>query len=181
MVIQLVNASTWCAIPKACTTAIKSLGASGGEGEAISWAIVRDPFSRIYSAWCSAVASGSNWRMAEYIPMGSSFGLFVRMVAKTEDAHSELHFISQSDLMDRHHFRPDVVLRFESIREQWSAFGPRVGLSPFLPVKNQTRPDVYDFGCHAQFYDEELRQLIATRYAEDFRRFDYDLRLDYVR
>jgi len=182
MAVHKVGNSYWCTIGKTGTTSIK-VAVSLGDPVAVEidnllkWTVARNPYSRLFSVWSSTVNRPPNpdLIMNRYIPQGSSFQKFVNMVSETPDDISELHFRSQCHVLKHNSdFQPDVVLRFESLPLEWPSFAGRIGVNPVLPAKNTTRPNCSDYDFHVDKYSDELKELVAVRYQQDFKRFGYD-------
>jgi len=67
----------------------------------------------------------------------------------------------------------DHVGRYEDLQQSYDAICAHIGIaSTELGVKNASTHSAYD-----EYYDEELRQLVAAFYTQDLRIFDYGDRL----
>ena len=64
----------------------------------------------------------------------------------------------------------DAVGRYESLQQSYDEICPRIGIpTTELGRKN---PSVHD--AYAEYYDEELRELVAEFYKDDLRLFSYE-------
>ncbi len=63
----------------------------------------------------------------------------------------------------------DYVLRFENLADDFRTVCGALGISPTtLPQYNRSRREHY-----SKYYDDELRELVRTRFAAEVGRFDY--------
>lgn len=119
------------------------------EIEGPRWAIVRDPFDRMASAYEFARTHYSPPAKA-CLAGATSFAQFLRLPNNTLTR-------SQSWWLDA---PVDLMLRFEELPGAFEAqFGVPLGLA------HQIRPVIN--------HDDETRALATARYAEDFERFGY--------
>jgi sulfotransferase famil protein len=63
----------------------------------------------------------------------------------------------------------DYIMRFESLADGFRAVCKAIGISPpTLPQYNRSRRDHY-----SKYYDDELRELVRSRFAAEIDRFNY--------
>ena len=113
------------------------------------WAIVRDPYSRALSAYSFACVNRSQ-RAEACLGNARNFAEFLRLPDNDLTR-------PQSWWLDA---PADLILRFEDLP---TAFEAKFGAP--LEVTHETQPIVD--------HDDETRDLVATRYVEDFERFGY--------
>lgn len=113
------------------------------------FAIVRDPFDRLASAY--------EFARTHYSPPAKACLAGARSFAEFLRLPDNMLTRSQSHWLDA---PVDLLLRFEELPH---AFEQHFGIE--LPIVNESRGTVE--------YDDETRALVAARYAEDFKRFDY--------
>jgi hypothetical protein len=63
----------------------------------------------------------------------------------------------------------DYIMRFESLADDFRAVCKAIGISPrTLPQYNRSGREHY-----SRYYDDELRELVRTRFAAEIERFNY--------
>jgi hypothetical protein len=136
------------------------------------FAFVRNPYERIYSCYKNKIedaraAGRRNIFEKHGITFDLSFDEFVRKVASLPDHKSDRHFRSQAWFLSSGGvLLPSYVGKLESMLEDWAVLEERFGIAPPPQINassSKQRPDMSD----------ETRELILTRYAEDFRLFGY--------
>lgn len=149
----------------------KQLSKFGG----FSFAFVRDPFDRLYSAYTQKIVHYARqqgttifWRYGELFYPSMTFEAFVNAVSSTPDAISDRHFRSQHTML----FRDDALLvdfvgRFERLDEDWQEVQSHADL-PNLPHWNQSKRGPYEVA-----YTPRMLNLTAERYKKDLELFDY--------
>jgi len=148
-------------------------GARGGW----SFSFVRHPVARLYSCWENKVVENPDLlpAMADMgIEPDMDFDAFVKAVARTPDAKSEIHLRSQASILTwRGRVVPDFVGRVEEVKADWAhvqrELQCRCGVDPGpmlrRNVRGRTRPDI------SEHLKPATLDLIAERYSEDFRLF----------
>ena len=153
-----------------------------------SFAFVRNPWSRLVSCFFDKVdwkeiTEDLNPKGAAAVMLGAgasdsrktrkaSFEDFVRAVADTPDEQSNRHFRSQHVfLCDRKgRLLPEHIYRFERLAEDFNNVMDYLGISDVkLPHRNPSKKTPYQ-----EYYTEELRDLVAERYACDIELFNYE-------
>lgn len=143
----------------------------------LKWMVVRNPFSRIYSCWRDKVERKSTFLsgFSSFVKPGDSFESFVDFTMQHEDGwDTDNHITSQTGNLRLCDFRPDIILRFETLAKDWKLLAERVGLESHLSHQNCTRSNILDHSAHVEGYTESLRRKVAERYSMDFERFGYD-------
>lgn len=139
--------------------------------------VVRNSWERIYSCYNDKV-KGAKFHepFSVYgITKDTSFSEFVEVISATDDKHSEIHFRSQwSVLTQGSRFLPNLVLRLESIEDEWDIvrgyFAEKhdIALEP-LTVQNRKSKGI----DYREAYDERSWALIAERYRKEIKFFGF--------
>lgn len=160
-----INDTCWCAIAKCATTSIAQ--ATGAKeihfSEAylwpgLRWTVVRNPYSRLHSYWRAFEET-------------RTFSECVTKACSTPDAASNLQCMSQAYRLTG--FKPQLVLRFESLRYTWPGFAQLIRVPASLPVLSQSRRDIDDHDEHLASYTPELAEMVTKRYRNDLLEYDY--------
>ncbi len=98
-----------------------------------------------------------------------SFSDFVHFVTQIPDKHCEGHFVPQHYLLDLETL--DFIGRLENFEQDFSYVKEQISLSDDIkPEKlNSTK-----HGPYQNYYDDELRKMVAKKYAQDLEIFNYD-------
>jgi len=142
----------------------------------IMWVVVRNPFSRIYSCWYNKVKIKSTFLpdLRSVFKPGDPFDVFVDWIAKQpDDRTTDNHWISQTANMRLANFKPNRILRFETLHDDWNLLADIVGLDKPLKPHNCTRTNLLDHSEHVDSYTESLRTKVLCRYQMDFEQFGY--------
>lgn len=153
-----------------------------------SFAFVRNPWSRLVSCFFDKVdpkeiSEDLNPKGAAAVMLGggennsappatASFEEFVRAVCRTPDEESNRHFRSQHTFLTDRKGRllPAHIFRFENLAQEFNALTERLGLPDTkLPHRNPSKKTPYQ-----EYYTDELRRLVAERYARDIELFGYE-------
>lgn len=127
---------------------------------------VRNPWARAFS-WYRNVMDDAHHRAKHGVPDDCSFGDFLRSHSGQWAMRSQLHW-----LRDRGGKIPlDFIGRFERLSEQFEEVAKRLRLEdgslPTLMKRVGEQPS------YIEFYDDELKDLVANRYREEIEQFDY--------
>ncbi len=141
--------------------------------ERFTFAFVRNPLDRLYSAWVNKVASplddSVNLFSRHGISLDASFPEFVERVARLSDARCDTHLRSQHlFISDKGGLVVDHLGRFETLERDWDQLRERFGF-PSLPKRN-----VSQGGSYEDAYTPEVARLVADRYRHDIELFAYD-------
>ncbi|MDA3806312.1 MAG: sulfotransferase family 2 domain-containing protein [Thiomicrorhabdus sp.] len=134
------------------------------------FAFVRNPWHRLWSSYLSKFV---NYNKHPTLPgirdknlyMNMPFEDFVSFVCKTSDNRADVHFKSQ------HRFIPEgcKVGFMENFSNDMKAFMNEMGIHiETIPHINNTNSDDW-----RSKYTDEMRDMIAERYAEDIKRFNF--------
>ncbi len=98
-----------------------------------------------------------------------SFSDFVHFVTKIPDEHCDPHFSPQHRLLDLETL--DFIGRLENFEQDFSYIKEQISLSDDIkPEKRMTTKH----GPYQSYYDDELRKMVAKKYARDLEIFNYD-------
>ena len=132
---------------------------------------VRNPWSRAVSAFHYLNSGGSQNRQDKMYYRKflarhkNSFSSYV----KSGNFKRVKHFKRMSYYLDRIESL-DFIGRFENLQEDFNTICDKIGIPrKQLPHKNNTKHKHY-----TEYYDDETRQIIAQRYAEDIELFKYE-------
>jgi len=134
--------------------------------------IVRNPWDRMVSNWsmfCRARLPGREEKIQ-------------RLFGKPAADIGFDEFIRGSVHIHNHHWQPfvelfpwdgdtlqiDFVARLESLNDDWKELNRRLGIQLDLGVDNRTAHRHY-----REYYDDELRDIVATSFKDDIRVFGY--------
>lgn len=142
--------------------------------DCLRFCFVRDPYSRILSAYAEKLAGNDFEREMRLRKLGfsqtPSFEEFLEALAR-RGTRGDIHWARQTDLL-----RPDVIAydfvgRFENFQSDFATVLTRIGRDPgWIAEARRHRTD-----ASARAGDISLRErvLIGEIYAEDFARFGY--------
>lgn len=154
-----------------------------------TFAIVRDPWSRLVSAWLDKIADdsrrapvGENRRQARISRLGaldeaavhsitSDFGAFVRRLPGTHLATYDRHFVPQSTILGA--IEPKMVGRFERFDLDLHKILAQLNVETRgveVPHRNRTAASSRRLD---EWYDATTQAIAAEMYAEDIRRWGY--------
>lgn len=136
--------------------------------------IVRNPWDRVLSAYSFLKKGGMDaadreWSAAELTGY-DDFEQFVACWLTRDNRWRGLHFYPQTYFVDpgRYPVSLDFVGRFETLTDDFPVIADRMGLDVTLERLNGSgRRDYRDY------YSPHTRDIVASVYAEDIRRFDY--------
>ena len=155
--------------------------------EPFSFTIVRNPWSRAWSAWSDKVAASErtprsaerNARILSALvgndvearrAVAENFAAFLRVLASTGLYLRNLHFMPQTEILGD--ARLDHVGRFERYVDEVRYIAGRIG----LPVDEQHIPHLNRSegnGRYRDHFDDETVRIIADLYRADIDRWDY--------
>ena len=142
-----------------------------------SFSFIRNPFSRLVSAWKCPWVTGNMVNDKWEVPF-SNFTDFIRGFVMKESSWS---FFKWSHVMP--HTDPRMKLfnsdgeqllnfigKFENFQEDFNTVCDKIGISrQQIPHKNATKHKHY-----TEYYDDETREAIAKMYAKDMEYFGYE-------
>lgn len=110
--------------------------------------------------------------------LGMPFEEFIEQVHAIPDSESDPHFKSQASIFYTHnpdeHCLASYVGHFESLADDFAAVMEQLGLADRITLGHRLRSRRPGKKPYTDFYDQRLRDLVAERYADDIRLFDYD-------
>lgn len=149
------------------------------------FAIVRNPWDRLYSCFCSKILSDPDmnakgwtngvhtgfYRCGSMFYAGMPFAEFVEAVFRIPDDRADEHFQSQWSLLSnaRGTLLPAYIGRFESIEASWREVCDHLQIDIRLP-----RLMISQRSDYQEAFDKRLSRLVAERYARDIECFGYD-------
>jgi hypothetical protein len=154
---------------------------TSAEAAATAWrhylriAVVRNPYTRLYSLWRDKCAIEGWW---ESIPIfglrtGMTFREFCDVTLSQYDHEQNIHYRPQTALVCyRNKVAADIVVKMEELQQQWIKVKHRV--ADHCGVHVPDLPKINVTGVKANI-DNDLRKRISTRYAQDFLHFGYDV------
>lgn len=173
---------------RATSPLLSPLSAPGDFLEALAspdyfrFCFVRDPYSRILSAYLEKLAGDDFERAMRLRHLGlrddavPSLRQFLEVLAGSDPAGCDIHWARQSDLLTPDRIAYDFVGRFESFREDFEAVLARIGRDAdwIADARGHGTDAALRLG---QWIGPRERALIEAIYAEDFDRFGYSREL----
>lgn len=166
--------------------------------ELYRFAFVRDPFSRLLSAYLSKITipfktfkfdrskANHNPPKAKIITLLTGkevdentdmtvdidFASFIKAICSQDPADMDLHWKPQFDLLQPDKIEYDFIGRFERFNEDFSAIKAKLGINAEAePQYSSNRTRAYE-KLNA-YYTEELQNLVRDKYKVDFENFGY--------
>jgi len=117
---------------------------------------VRNPWDRMVSYYFTPTQNPEEWNRKKFrgiISKAVSMPDYLRLDDGEEDPFDNVNYI----------------MRFESLADDFRAVCKTIGISPStLPQYNRSSRDHY-----SKYYDDEIRELVRTRFAAEIERFNY--------
>ena len=117
---------------------------------------VRNPWDRMVSYYFTPTQHPETWnrkKFREIIFKAVSVADYLRLGDGEEDPFANV----------------DHIIRFENLADDFAAVCAAIAISPpTLPQYNRSHRDHY-----TKYYDDELRELVRTRFAAEIERFNY--------
>jgi len=117
---------------------------------------VRNPWDRMVSYYFTPTQNPETWnpkKFREIISKAVSVPEYLRLDDREEDPFANVNYI----------------MRFENLADDFGAVCKAIGISsPTLPQYNRSSRKHY-----SNYYDDELRELVRTRFAAEIGRFNY--------
>ena len=152
-----------------------------------TFAFVRNPWDRLVSCYRDKIGgevggftgfsegAGVAHCLARFdeFTAGMSFKAFVRAVAAIPDERADAHFRSQNTFVRTKAGKlgVDFIGRFERLQGDFAHVSRQVGLpSSVLPRLQAAKTAVN----YVDYYDVEIRKLVASRFRDDIHTFSYE-------
>ena len=135
---------------------------------------VRDPYERLASCYRSKFNMQDESKFIYthyffgYLRNDDTFDDFVRKISKIPDFLSNRHFKSQHSIIFSHGVNVDFLGKVENLPSDFEDIRQRYGFSE-LTTRNKSQGKSAD-----KLFTTETREMIYTRYKEDFDVFGYD-------
>jgi hypothetical protein len=117
---------------------------------------VRNPWDRMVSYYFTPTQNPETWNRKKFrgiISKSISVADYLRLNNEEEDPFANV----------------DFIMRFENLADEFRVVCSRLDIStPTLPRYNRSTREPY-----SKYYDEELRELVRTRFAAEIERFGY--------
>ena len=117
---------------------------------------VRNPWDRMVSYYFTPTQNPESWNRKRFRGIIS-------------EAVSVADYLQLDDGEEDPFANVDYIMRFESLADDFRAVCMAIGISPpTLPQYNRSNREHY-----SKYYDDELRELVRTRFAAEIERFNY--------
>jgi hypothetical protein len=117
---------------------------------------VRNPWDRMVSYYFTPTQNPETWNRERFLGIIS-------------DAVSVADYLRFDDGEEDPFANVDYIIRFESLADDFRAVCKAINISPpTLPQYNRSNREHY-----SKYYDDELRELVRTRFAAEIERFNY--------
>src|SRR5215831_14221533 len=117
---------------------------------------VRNPWDRMVSYYFTPTQNPETWNRKEFRGIISKAVSVVDYLRLDEDERDPLANV-------------DYIMRFENLADDFRAVCTAIDISaPTLPQYNRSNREHY-----SKYYDDELRELVRTRFAAEIKRFGY--------
>ena len=117
---------------------------------------VRNPWDRMVSYYFTPTQNTETWNRKKFrgiISKALSVADYLRLTENEQDPFANV----------------DYIMRFENLADDFRAVCGRLGISPpTLPQYNRSNRKHY-----SKYYDDELRELVRSRFAAEIERFGY--------
>ena len=117
---------------------------------------VRNPWDRMVSYYFTPTQNPETWNTKKFrgiISKAASVPDYLRLEDGEEDPFGNV----------------DYIMRFENLADDFRAVCAAIGISPpTLPQYNRSSREHY-----SKYYDDELRELVGSRFAAEIKRFNY--------
>ena len=134
-----------------------------------TWAFTRNPWDRLVSCFVDKTKKviGTPWEHAAYSKYKNhTFKEFINDIQDDDITQCDVHHCLQTCLIP-----PGIEFcgRFEDLQEDFNFVRDKIGIpQQQLPHKNKSKHKHY-----TKYYDEETKQIVAEKYAEDIEMFGY--------
>ena len=147
------------------------------DARTFKFCFVRNPFSRLLSAYLDKIVLTEGFRAKFLAALGRdgggiTFAEFIDVVAAETDEQMDDHYSVQCRHIFQSHIPYDFIGRFEALPEGIAEVGRRIGVDmrPYAVRLDAHRTGAEDYARH---YTPRMVRLVQDRFAEDFRAFGY--------
>jgi len=146
------------------------------------FAVVRNPYDRLVSFWGDKIV-GSGWYPrfgALGFTRGQSFEDAARVAATLPDHATDPHCQSQCGRLVTADgvLLPSILVKFENLEDEWRKVQDVALRNGAAPIKSLKQRRVSKHNPWWTYYDDDLAQVVADRYAEDFARLGYSTAIE---
>jgi chondroitin 4-sulfotransferase 11 len=157
--------------------------------EHFKFAFVRNPWDRLVSCYSDKVMDVKETEVGEppfrHVPSekgsrlykGMSFAEFVETIYEIPDEESNMHFVSQYQVVcgpgEDGRIMADFVGRFENLEADFAVVAEEIGGARRLQLPHKLRSTSRESRPYTDFYDGRLKDLVYERYREDIEIFNY--------
>lgn len=145
--------------------------------EYFKFSFVRNPWSRLYSAYSFLKKGGMNemdrrWA-EEHLACFNDFDSFVKEWITPENIRSWIHFYPQHYFIcdDALNLKMDFVGRFETLNQDFAHVQHQLSM-PVTPLPHINPTAGQD--SYVDHYSDEARAIVASAYRDDIRLFSYE-------
>ena len=154
--------------------------------EYFRFAVVRNPFKRVFSAWQSKLLLREPFQITPYLDkdffnrpikdlkdIGISFEGFLEYVAEHEWPEiPNPHWAPQAQVLRLDKVKYSQIAQIENAGSLWERIAEHLGRCDFeRPLKRRTNESLIPY--HTKFFSERSQELIQKLYAGDFDSFGY--------
>ena len=136
------------------------------------FAIVRNPWDRLVSCWTQKF-NFENLKPKYYEKLKLDgtrfvhFKEFIMLLSDDSKLNSDIHWMPLNKLFPVDFL--NFIGKFENLQEDFNTICDKIGIAQQkLPHKNKTKHK-----CYTEYYDDETRQIVAEKYANDIKNFGY--------
>lgn len=145
----------------------------------LKFCFVRNPFSRILSCYLDKFVNNEfeRRRLSPYLGLSPTqrptFETFLSVISEQDDHDRDIHWASQTFLLQPKKIKYNVVGRFENFNAEFSEICRRLGIEKYF-VAPPTHYSTNASGKLSEYYTDAARDIVRGVYSEDFRNFNYD-------
>ena len=148
--------------------------------EFYKFTIIRNPWSRLYSAYSFLMKGGMNaedtqWRDEHLTPF-KDFNDFVMNWLTEKNIYTGIHFVPQYEFLidNSGTIKADYIARLETLDKDLISICERLGKQPMIPKKNTTEGRKQEY---FDVYTPESIEKVSHIYARDISEFNYSFHL----
>ena len=144
----------------------------GRYGDYYKFAVARNPWDRLVSCWYGRVLRKNAFNFEEkYYQKMKDFSAFVDHVSSLDIENCDVHYASQSSLIDLNEI--DYLARLETFEADIGNIFKKIGIENFeLTVTNVTKHRTH----YTNYYTDDLQEKVHDIYKKDIQLFGYTYR-----